>query len=620
MALRKKEPAQEARGVSAWNGTGLGLVAVLASIVACKFFVFGRPTPSHEPPTIISNPLARLGSADELAERGDHALASSVYRSVLQDGGLPQQALPVVYYNLGLSLKELGNYSGALAAFEDTLSRMPRSGAGKQLAEAHTEAGDMAAKLGRWKVAARHYEAVGTGHPTAQRNAASALVNVKEPNSLRRAVVILRRLLAPPEAQSSWQLHALLGVTLALLAAQGVESSDGGSQLHESAGGLSDWRLHFDKIAGAATGGDRDARLAAAFGALQIEDSQPDVSVQLLEACVHGGANAVRHLGLETAAEVYYRLGRALRRAGRPRADEQRVYEAAVSGGVWRLAQQRPGFLFSRPLLAKPWHTKAELLGQGWHELVGAISALEDSWEALRDEWQAALRLGPTGRRNGRRDSGDQWSQTDERDLLEIGGSRLPFQVDSEALTSGGAWQQLAFVRDGRRLENAWSGVLPVTEAAIRMFFQLQGEAGSGLTTDMPRAAAEVSVLAPQTHLVAHCGPTNHRLRLHLPLLVPAEGRATMRVGDGEARPWVAGRVTILDDSFEHEIFNEATEETRVLLLIDVWHPQLTLAERDAIRRHFGDEPRWEEPRPTNKTEPRQADMDRLGHTTERTP
>jgi hypothetical protein len=92
-----------------------------------------------------------------------------------------------------------------------------------------------------------------------------------------------------------------------------------------------------------------------------------------------------------------------------------------------------------------------------------------------------------------------------------------------------------------------------------------------------------------------------------------------MRVGDGEARPWVAGRVTILDDSFEHEIFNEATEETRVLLLIDVWHPQLTLAERDAIRRHFGDEPRWEEPRPTNKTEPRQADMDRLGHTTERT-
>ena len=596
MALRKKEPAQEARGVSALNGTGLGLVAVLASIVACKYFVFGRTTPSHEPPTIISNPLALLGSADELAERGDHVLASSVYRRVLQDGGVPQQALPVVYYNLGLSLKELGDYSGALAAFEDTLSRMPRSGAGKRLAEAHTEAGDVAAKLGRWKVAARHYEAVGTGHPTAQRNAASALVNVKEPIALRRAVVILRRLLAPPEAQSSWQLHALLGVTLALLAAQGVESSHGGAhggaQLSESAGGLSEWRLHFDMLADAAAGGDRDARLAAAFGALQIEDSHPEVSVQLLEACVHGGANAVRHLGLETAAEVYYRLGRGLRRAGR-HADEQRVYEAAVSGGVWRLAQQRPGFLFSRPLLAKPWHTKAELLGQGWHELVGAISALEDSWEALRDEWQAALRLGPTGRRN----SGEQWPRTDERDSLEIDGSRLPFQEDSEALTSGGAWQQLAFVRDGRRLEDAWSGALPVTEAAIRVFYQPQGEAGSGLTADMPRAAAEVSVLAPQTHLVAHCGPTNHRLRLHLPLLVPAEGRATMRVGDGEARPWVAGRVTILDDSFEHEIFNEATEETRVLLLIDVWHPQLTLAERDAIRRHFGDEPRWAEPR-----------------------
>jgi aspartyl/asparaginyl beta-hydroxylase (cupin superfamily) len=48
-----------------------------------------------------------------------------------------------------------------------------------------------------------------------------------------------------------------------------------------------------------------------------------------------------------------------------------------------------------------------------------------------------------------------------------------------------------------------------------------------------------------------HCGPTNHRLRLHLPLLVPPG--AALRVGD-ETRPWVEGKVLMLDDSFTHEV------------------------------------------------------------------
>jgi len=30
----------------------------------------------------------------------------------------------------------------------------------------------------------------------------------------------------------------------------------------------------------------------------------------------------------------------------------------------------------------------------------------------------------------------------------------------------------------------------------------------------------ELSVLGAGTHLRRHCGPTNHRLRLHIPLLV----------------------------------------------------------------------------------------------------
>ena len=49
--------------------------------------------------------------------------------------------------------------------------------------------------------------------------------------------------------------------------------------------------------------------------------------------------------------------------------------------------------------------------------------------------------------------------------------------------------------------------------------------------------------------------------------------------------------MSILDDSFEHEVWNEAEDAYRVILLVDVWHPELTAAERDVVRRDL----RWVE-------------------------
>jgi aspartate beta-hydroxylase len=78
-------------------------------------------------------------------------------------------------------------------------------------------------------------------------------------------------------------------------------------------------------------------------------------------------------------------------------------------------------------------------------------------------------------------------------------------------------------------------------------------------------------MLSPGAHLKTHCGPTNHRLRLHLPILLPPPtagtpvssqrtGACEMRVG-AESRPWVAGRVSLFDDSYDHEVWNNATSE-----------------------------------------------------------
>ena len=103
------------------------------------------------------------------------------------------------------------------------------------------------------------------------------------------------------------------------------------------------------------------------------------------------------------------------------------------------------------------------------------------------------------------------------------------------------------------------------------------------------------SALAPDTHVKPHCGPTNKKLRCHLPLHIPkitpasdadtAAGSvlgatgppqsAWLRVGD-QYRALHEGKCVVFDDSFEHEACNPSSSEPRVVLIVDVWHPDLS--------------------------------------------
>jgi aspartate beta-hydroxylase len=98
---------------------------------------------------------------------------------------------------------------------------------------------------------------------------------------------------------------------------------------------------------------------------------------------------------------------------------------------------------------------------------------------------------------------------------------------------------------------------------------------------DQPGFAPTVvfSALAPRTRIPPHTGSTNARLLVHLPLVLP--GPAAMRVGN-ETRQWRMGEAWVFDDTIEHEAWNDA-DETRVIMILDVWNPLLTLAERELI-------------------------------------
>jgi aspartate beta-hydroxylase len=87
------------------------------------------------------------------------------------------------------------------------------------------------------------------------------------------------------------------------------------------------------------------------------------------------------------------------------------------------------------------------------------------------------------------------------------------------------------------------------------------------------------SVLRPGTRILPHRGVTNTRLVTHLPLIVPPQ--CALRVG-GQTHAWEEGRCVTFDDTFEHDAWNHSAQ-TRVVLILDSWNPDLTEVEQLAV-------------------------------------
>lgn len=100
---------------------------------------------------------------------------------------------------------------------------------------------------------------------------------------------------------------------------------------------------------------------------------------------------------------------------------------------------------------------------------------------------------------------------------------------------------------------------------------------------------AVFSALASHTHIPPHTGSTNARLLVHLPLVLP--GPARFRVGN-DSREWRMGEAWVFDDSINHEAWNDA-DETRVILIFDVWNPLLSEAERELITAMLQEHSQW---------------------------
>lgn len=152
------------------------------------------------------------------------------------------------------------------------------------------------------------------------------------------------------------------------------------------------------------------------------------------------------------------------------------------------------------------------------------------------------------------------------------GGSALPPGWKANATPRGQWWtyylvnQGVPLVPNVRRCPRAW-----------RVLAQLRTFISNNVFGN-----ACFSVLTPGGLISEHYGPTNIRLRCHLGLRVPPS--CELVVG-GEPQCWSEGSCLLFDDSFLHRAFHEggADDGPRVVFMVDLWHPNVAAAERQAL-------------------------------------
>ena len=102
--------------------------------------------------------------------------------------------------------------------------------------------------------------------------------------------------------------------------------------------------------------------------------------------------------------------------------------------------------------------------------------------------------------------------------------------------------------------------------------------------TGAPAVEVFFASMQPQTDIQPHSDFTNFVVTSHLALDIPYSGQNQCRltIGDTE-RQWINGQVTLFDTSIMHEAVNES-DRVRYILMLRVWHPDLTETEREALQ------------------------------------
>jgi aspartate beta-hydroxylase len=267
------------------------------------------------------------------------------------------------------------------------------------------------------------------------------------------------------------------------------------------------------------------------------EEIPPDLRGSMAHARELVGKNAAameKHLEMRLAAARSRHAGAKFERF-------DQCKDIAI--GTRRAFTQQPSMLLVPSLPAIQFYDNSEF---PW------LAELEAATDAIREELVAVMRT-----------QGDHFQPY----VAHPDGSPLNQWTE---LNHSPRWSTYFLWKNGVRLDEACARC-PRTAAASEAIPVIDAE-NFGPTIMF-------SVLAPRTHIPPHSSVTNARLVVHLPIIVPPGCR--FRVGN-ETREWRSGRAWVFDDTINHEAWNDS-DEYRIILMIDIWNPLLTVAERELV-------------------------------------
>ena len=206
------------------------------------------------------------------------------------------------------------------------------------------------------------------------------------------------------------------------------------------------------------------------------------------------------------------------------------LFESAVERGLWSHVLQRPEFMFVPGLASKPWHNKQDF---------PFIAILEKGYNVIRDELLYNLA---------------------ERRHIFTG------EQENNNAFSGGDWKALQ-LKSTPGLSSGYTKYAQYFPNTVKTLVECKEDF----------LLVKFSTIKPGTHIEPHTGPSNVRLRTHLTLV--HTGGAKIRVGS-EWRTWKEGEAMVLDSSWEHEVIHEGSD-TRIILILDIWHPDYHPTHRD---------------------------------------
>lgn len=178
---------------------------------------------------------------------------------------------------------------------------------------------------------------------------------------------------------------------------------------------------------------------------------------------------------------------------------------------------------------------------------------LESSYSAIREEFDAVIATLPRSQKEG----SNIWAGA----------------LTDDATSYGEGWKTLVLMDRGR-WDNVNANLFPRTCQAI-------------YKSGVPATEIFFASMEGPSSIKKHSDFTNFVLTSHLALDIPHSGENKCRLTVGnETHQWLNGKTYVFDTSLLHDAINES-DQMRYILMMRVWHPDLTNVEKEALQFTF---------------------------------